>query len=68
MAKSDYSPEVPPQISSPGNPDHKALVTALTEAFNSVRQEAPPADKLATAAGAQYRDIKAFLRTHSESS
>jgi hypothetical protein len=68
MAKSDNSPEVPPQTSAPGNPDHKALVTALTEAFNSVRQEARPPDELATAAGAQYRDIKRFLRTHSEKS
>jgi hypothetical protein len=66
MAKSDNSPEVPPKTSSPGNPDQKALVTALTEAFNSVRQEAPPPDRLATAAGAQYLSIKGSLRTHSE--
>jgi hypothetical protein len=67
MAKSDnYSSQVPPQTPPPGNPDHKALVTALTDAFNSLRQEAPPPDPLATAAGVQYRSIKGSLRTHSE--
>jgi hypothetical protein len=74
MANSDDPSQVPPQPPSPPDPDHKALVTAMIEVFNSLRREAPSPDQVATAAAAkeatdaaaQYSRIKGSLRTHSE--
>ena len=66
MAKSDDTTLVIRPTTEYLDPKSQALVEALTAAILSARRDVTAPDPLATAAAAQYREIKGALRTHSE--
>lgn len=66
MAKYDDTTQVIPPTTEYLDSHSQALVEALTAAILSARRDVPPPDPAATAAAAQYREIKGALRTHSE--
>ena len=55
-------------LSTPARPDYdcRELIAAFTDALNSPRPSVPAANANAVAAAAQYREIRAALRTHAE--